>query len=155
MGEDPRGFMARDKVVLMLQRMAERHSLPVRRGEGAREISRAWGGKWVVHTTAGRWLRARHVIVATGGFHCPRPPPPCITAARDDAAGMGLRVLHASEYRHPHPGGGTGKGAVLIVGAGQSGTQIAKHTVVQCPVDHFARVPTCRESARTSKVRTL
>jgi len=69
-----------------------------------------------VITAGERRFEADQVVVASGGFHEPRVP--------DFANELSprLRQLHSSEYRNPsqlQPGG------VLVVGAGNSGAEIA------------------------------
>ncbi len=69
----------------------------------------------MVHTTQGR-LRARRVVVATGPFQRPVVPPV--------AGGLasGVRQLHSAEYSGPDQ---LPPGPVMVVGAGNSGLQIA------------------------------
>lgn len=62
-------------------------------------------------------LAADNVIVATGPYHSPALPP---AAAQLPA---GIRQLHSAHYRNP---GELPPGAVLVVGTGQSGAQIAE-----------------------------
>jgi putative flavoprotein involved in K+ transport len=74
------------------------------------------GKKFVVHTSAGH-LTATAVIVAIGGYHRPRVP---AIAGHINAH---VRQLHSSEYRNAAQ---LPPGAVLVVGTGQSGCQIAE-----------------------------
>lgn len=73
-------------------------------------------GQWRLLVGAGS-IQARTVVIATGGENQPRTP------------GMSRRVpgwivqYHAAEYRNP---GQLPEGAVLVVGSGQSGCQIAE-----------------------------
>ncbi|MEW6582207.1 MAG: SidA/IucD/PvdA family monooxygenase, partial [Actinomycetota bacterium] len=60
---------------------------------------------------------ARAVVVASGAQSVPRLP------ALAGALPPGVRSLHTADYRSP---GELGPGAVLVVGAGQSGCQIAE-----------------------------
>ncbi len=68
-------------------------------------------------TASDRVLRARNVVIATGMYQ--KPKLPAISAALP----AGILQLHTSGYRNPEslPGG-----AVLVVGGGQSGCQIAE-----------------------------
>lgn len=60
--------------------------------------------------------RARHVVVATGGYQSPRIP------SLAGAIGSGIEQLHSSAYRSP---AALPEGPVLVVGSGNSGVQIA------------------------------
>ena len=62
-------------------------------------------------------MLARQVIVATGGYHDPIVPP--YAGALDPS----ILQIHSSEYRNPES---MPEGAVLVVGTGQSGCQIAE-----------------------------
>ncbi|HUG48241.1 MAG TPA: NAD(P)-binding domain-containing protein [Candidatus Limnocylindria bacterium] len=114
-GTDPDGFMPRDEIVAHLQRYAASFGAPVRTGVTATEVTAIADGGYRVETTAGP-LDARAVVVATGTFQTPRRP----------ALGSlpeGVLDLHSSAYRNP---GALPPGAVLVVGSGQSGAQIAE-----------------------------
>ena len=71
--------------------------------------------RYVVETSAGE-LEADVVVVATGAFQRPTPPAP----GGESAAAV--LQLHTSAYRRPDQ---LPDGAVLVVGSGQSGCQIA------------------------------
>ena len=65
-----------------------------------------------------RWrLHAEQVIVAVGGYHTPTVP---ACAANLPAT---IKQLHARDYRNPES---LPPGAVLVIGTGQSGCQIAE-----------------------------
>ncbi|MBA2521623.1 MAG: NAD(P)-binding domain-containing protein, partial [Chloroflexia bacterium] len=74
-------------------------------------------GKGYRVTTPDRVFSAKNVVMATGFFQQPRIPP--------FAPGLapGLLQLHSSQYRNPES---LPDGAVLVVGSGQSGSQIAE-----------------------------
>jgi putative flavoprotein involved in K+ transport len=91
-----------------------RSGVPLRPGVRVLKLLRGAGG-FVLHTSDGT-IEAANVVVATGAFQRPSPPP------ADGRVSPGILQLHASGYRRPDqlpPGG------VLIVGGGQSGCQIA------------------------------
>lgn len=71
---------------------------------------------YLVHTNQGM-IEANHVVVATGTFQKPRIPAFAVEIAPD------ILQLHTDNYRNPEelPGG-----AVLVIGTGQSGCQIAQ-----------------------------
>lgn len=73
------------------------------------------GDSWRVEA-GGRTLRARSILLASGGLNIPRVP--------ERLAGrLACAELHASGYRAPDQ---LAPGAVLVVGSGQSGCQIAE-----------------------------
>ena len=110
-------FVPRDDVVAMLKRLAA--GLPVR--ERTEVTSVAAGGHGYRVATAAGTILARAVVVAGGGQR--RPVIPRL------AGGLPAAVvqLDAGRYRNP---AALPPGAVLVVGSGQSGTQIADELAV-------------------------
>lgn len=115
-GNDPDGFMRKDELVQHLERFARKVDPPVRTGVEVTSVTRdGMNDALRVATTDGTY-RARNVVVATGSFrHRKRP-------GGADALPADVVQLHTSEYRSPDA---LPDGAVLVVGSGQSGTQIA------------------------------
>jgi putative flavoprotein involved in K+ transport len=72
-------------------------------------------GGWAVSTSQGD-LEARRIVLATGAYSRPRIP--------DWPGREGFRppVTHSSDYRRPEPYAGS---RVLVVGSGNSGTEVA------------------------------
>jgi putative flavoprotein involved in K+ transport len=99
--------------VSYLERYAAAHKLRIQPGTAVQRIERA-GDRWRLATGDGA-VEARTVVVATGYNHTPVLP----SWAADKA---GLPIIHSSEYRDPAPYRGR---RVLVVGAGNSGTDIA------------------------------
>ena len=110
-------FVPRDDVVAVLTRLAA--GLPVR--ERTEVTSVAAGGHGYRVATAAGTILARAVVVAGGGQR--RPVIPRL------AGGLPAAVvqLDAGRYRSP---AALPPGAVLVVGSGQSGTQIADELAV-------------------------
>lgn len=114
-GDDPDGFLTRGQVVEYLEAYVDHFDPPLRCGVEATAVRRNGSG-FTVETSAGPYKTAS-VVVATGTFQQPRIPdfntdiPP------------GVRQLHSSRYRNPDR---LPEGAVLVVGSGQSGAQIAQ-----------------------------
>jgi putative flavoprotein involved in K+ transport len=104
----------REEFAAHLELCAERVGPALRTGV---EVSRIdWDGdRWVVRTGDGD-IRANNVVVATGYDREPAMPS---WPGRDEFEG---RHLHAAEYRSPKPFAGED---VLVVGAGNTGTEIA------------------------------
>jgi putative flavoprotein involved in K+ transport len=111
----PRKFgrwVARDQFVQYLEQYSAYHHLEPRFGVEATRIDRD-DGHWCVRTSAGTFP-ARVVIVASGYTRVPHLP-------RWPGAFDGP-IVHSAEYRNPLP---YRDQDVLIVGAGNSGTEIA------------------------------
>jgi putative flavoprotein involved in K+ transport len=104
----------KDEVADYLDAYASRFDLPVRNGVHVDRLRRH-GQRYVVTSGALRW-EADHVVVATGAYACPRIPG---FAADLDP---GLLQLDPNRYRGP---AALPEGGVLVVGAGNSGAEIA------------------------------
>jgi putative flavoprotein involved in K+ transport len=116
-GEDPDGFLPHDEIVLTLERYAQSFHAPLRCGVQATAVRlRPEGKGYLVETSAGSF-EAVNVVLATGGF--PRPRLPQASAS----VPVNIMQLHSSQYRKPQR---LPSGAVLVVGSGQSGSQIAE-----------------------------
>lgn len=112
---DADAFATKDQVADYFTTYAERIAAPIRTGVEVRAVRRAPGlPRFVVETSAGE-IRARHVVAATGPFQRPIIPP--VVPEHAD-----IHQLHSSSYRNPSQ---LPEGAVLVVGAGSSGVQIA------------------------------
>jgi putative flavoprotein involved in K+ transport len=115
-GDDPHGFMKKDQIIAYLDGFIAKVNAPVREGCAVqRMVARPEGG-YHLTTTIGEFT-ADQVIVASGGYHTPIIPR---LAERLSAE---ITQLHSEQYRNPHA---LPEGAVLVVGSGQSGAQIAE-----------------------------
>jgi putative flavoprotein involved in K+ transport len=115
-GIDPEAFAPKEAVADYFERFARDRALPVRTGVEVTRLERSGDGFRA--TTSTGPIEARNVIVATGPFQVPVIP----TAISDP----GITQLHSNSYRNP---GALPEGAVLVVGAGSSGAQIAEELV--------------------------
>ncbi len=115
-GNDPDGFMLKDEIVAYVEAFAEKVGAPVREGVKVLAVRRSEEGVYTVETTAGTWS-ADQVVVATSGYHHPSIPRLAERLPPD------VRQLHSREYKNPAQ---VAAGAVLIIGTGQSGCQIAE-----------------------------
>jgi putative flavoprotein involved in K+ transport len=111
---DPDGFATSAEIVAYLDAYAALVQPPIRCGVAVRTLRQGRDGGFVVETTAGP-ITARNVVVATGPYQCPVVP--------NSVAECGLFQVHASAYKVPSQ---LPPGAVLIVGSGASGAQIAE-----------------------------
>ncbi|MFD1826791.1 flavin-containing monooxygenase [Mumia zhuanghuii] len=109
-----RGFPTRDEMADYLEEYARRFEIPVRTGEPVRRVTREGEG-FRVETDAGAYL-ADKVVVTTGAHAVPIVP--ALAADLDPA----VRQIHSLDYRGPDQ---LAPGGVLVVGAGNSGTDVA------------------------------
>ncbi|MBA2714559.1 MAG: NAD(P)-binding domain-containing protein [Rubrobacteraceae bacterium] len=107
-------FPTKDEMADYLEAYAARFDLPVRTGVRVDGLSRE--EDLYVVASGERRFSAKHVVVATGAHQIPKVP--------DFADGLDPSIvqLHSSQYRHPSQ---LQEGAVLVVGAGNSGAEIA------------------------------
>ena len=118
-------FPTKDEMADYLERYAATLALPVRTGIRVRRVSRPAahdGGRFLVETHGRHGDRrywADHVVVAMANYQTPRVP--AFAAALDPAIGQ----LHSSAYRNPAQLEDDVRGPVLVVGAGNSGAEIA------------------------------
>lgn len=121
-GTDPDGFMKRDEVVEWLNGWLDTFAPPLRTNTRVTRLRQAHSGGFelTLLSEAGsetETVTCDDVVVATGGYPVPVVPP--YAPSLDPA----VVQLHSEQYRNPEqlPGG-----AVLVVGTGQSGAQIAE-----------------------------
>jgi putative flavoprotein involved in K+ transport len=107
-------FPTKDAMADYLEAYATRLALPVRTGVTVNRLSKQ-GDRFVVEAGNLR-LEADNVVVATGAYHIPRTP---AFAAELDPA---IMQMHSSQYKRPSQ---LRDGAVLVVGAANSGAEIA------------------------------
>ncbi len=115
-GDDPHGFMKKDEIIAWLDGFVRHVDAPVREGVAVTRLARRDQGGFVLQTSQGM-LSADQVVVASGGYHTPIVPR---MAERLPAS---ITQIQSSEYRNA---GALPEGAVLVVGSGQSGAQIAE-----------------------------
>ena len=113
-GTDPDGFMLREEIVDRFARYARVINAPVENGVDVTALEQAADGTYQLSTPTGP-IRARAVVVATGAYQRHQVP-----ANTFDAR---ILQLTTDQYRNPHE---LQEGGVLVVGAGQSGCQIAE-----------------------------
>lgn len=111
----PDEFPTKDRVVAYFETFAEQISAPIRCGVTVEQVRPIAGQRaFRVETSDGVYV-ATNVVAATGPFQ--RPVFPQIVPARPD-----LLQIHSSAYKNPRQ---LPEGAVMVVGAGSSGGQIA------------------------------
>ena len=113
-GEDPNGFAHWREILSLIEDYAANIRAPVREHTEVTKLG-ADDGVFVLALPDGA-IHARHVVVATGPFQRPRIPP----FSRDVAPSV--LQTDPTRYRRPED---LPDGAVLVVGSGASGCQIA------------------------------
>jgi putative flavoprotein involved in K+ transport len=114
-GLDPDAFAPKDQVADYFEAYAKKFNAPVRTGVDVTKVQRNVGRPGFTVETSDGVIEASNVVVATGPFQ--RPVIPGIAPA-----GGKVAQIHSAEYRNPEQ---LAEGAVLVVGAGSSGVQIA------------------------------
>ncbi len=112
---DPDAFATKEQVADYFVAYAEQIDAPVRCGVEVKSVHRNVGRPGFRVETSKGAIEANNVVAATGPFQRPVIP----TVVPGDA---GVLQIHSSTYRNPEQ---LPEGAVLVVGAGSSGTQIA------------------------------
>ena|SRR5882672_1843139 len=112
-------FPAKDEMADYLVAYAQKFDLPVRNSVRADAVRRA-GDRYVVE--AGRWrLEAPHVVIAATSYQQPKLP--AFAADLDPS----IRQIHSKDYKNPAQ---LKAGSVLLVGAGNSGAEIAMDLIM-------------------------
>lgn len=113
---DPHAFPTKDEVADYLEAYAVQMELPVRSGVRVTGVWPAEGGHGFRVATEGQDYEAEQVVVATGAYDRPRVP--AFASDLDPA----ITQLHSSQFRSLTQ---LRDGAVLVVGASNSGAEIA------------------------------
>ena len=112
---DPDAFPSKERIADYLVAYADMINAPIRCGVEVREVRRNVGRPGFRVETSGGVIEANSVVAATGSFQIPVIP----NLVPADAE---ITQIHSSAYRNPDQ---LPEGAVLVVGAGSSGAQIA------------------------------
>lgn len=114
-GIDPDSFAPRDRIVSYFETFAQQINAPIRCGVEVTAVQKNPDGAGFRVETSDGVIEAANVVAATGPFQ--RPIIPTVVPAE-----TGILQIHSSGYRNPAQ---LPEGAVLVVGAGSSGAQIA------------------------------
>ncbi|MBA4788887.1 MAG: NAD(P)-binding domain-containing protein [Rhizobiales bacterium] len=112
----PDDFPAKEQVADYFVAYAEKIAAPIRCGVEVTKLERLPGRPGFRVETSNGVIEAKRVVAATGPFQKPIIPPVVPAEA-------GVLQIHSTGYRNP---GQLPDGAVLVVGAGSSGVQIAE-----------------------------
>ncbi|MBO3275830.1 flavin-containing monooxygenase [Pseudomonas schmalbachii] len=112
---DPDGFPAKEQVAAYFETYARQFDAPIRTGVEVKSVVRNADRPGFTIETSEGVIQANRVVAATGPFQ--KPVIPAI-APKDEK----LYQIHSAHYYNPQQ---LPEGAVLVVGAGSSGVQIA------------------------------
>lgn len=109
-------FIHHDKVADYFEKYAEHINAPVQTGVAVTKVTPLKGRQGYHVMTSEGEMEAKRIVVATGAFQVPSIPPiiPSTTA---------VQQIHSDSYKNPQQ---LPEGAVLVIGSGSSGVQIAK-----------------------------
>ena len=145
-GDDPDGFMVKHEILDYLAGFRAKIDPPIREGVTVRRVTPRAEGGFLVSTTSGE-VSADNVVVASGGYH-----EPIVPRMAERLPGH-IAQIHSAEYRNA---GQLPDGAVLVVGSGQSGAQIAEdlHLTGRKVVLAVGHAPRCARFYRGRDVVT-
>jgi putative flavoprotein involved in K+ transport len=112
---DPDSFARADQIVAYFEAYARQISAPIRCGVEVKALRCRADKEGFLAETSDSVIEARNVVVATGPFQ--RPLMPGLAPAQAP-----VLQIHSASYRNPEQ---LPEGAVLVIGAGSSGVQIA------------------------------
>lgn len=115
-GDDPDGFMVRAQILEYLRGYRASFDPPVYEHTCVSRLHKRRNGAFELVTDRGT-LTADQVVMATGPYQVPRTP------RLSERLPATITQLHSAQYRNPEQ---LPAGAVLVVGTGQSGCQIAE-----------------------------
>jgi putative flavoprotein involved in K+ transport len=110
----PSTYPTKDQAADYMESYAKRFGLPIRLGVKVDALTR--DGNQYVATAGASQISADQVVIATGSYPVPRKP------SFAGELNRGIAQFHSTEYRMPSQ---IGTGDVLVVGAGNSGAEIA------------------------------
>jgi putative flavoprotein involved in K+ transport len=114
-GIDPDSFASKHQIVSYFEAYAKQIAAPIRCGVEVKSLCKKTDGAGFRADTSEGVIDATQVVVATGPFQRPVIP-------QNVPAEAGIAQIHSSGYRSPTQ---LQEGAVLVIGAGSSGVQIA------------------------------
>jgi putative flavoprotein involved in K+ transport len=114
-GDDPDAFVTKDRVADYLEEYAQMVHAPVHTGVEVLKAERLPDQAGFRVETSDGEIHAKRIVAATGAFQHPVIPPIVPETAK-------VEQIHSYHYKNPAQ---LAEGAVLVVGAGSSGAQIA------------------------------
>lgn len=114
-GDEPHGFMNREQIIDYLNGFVDKVNAPILENTQVHSVKK-WDEQYLVSTSAGEYS-CDQVVVASGGYH-----EPIIPRLAERIPSL-VQQIHSEEYKNSDQ---LNEGAVLVVGSGQSGAQIAE-----------------------------
>lgn len=114
-GDDPNGFMDRVEIIEYLNQFAQKVNPPIMLNTSVDRISNSNTG-YTLETSSGT-LKADQVVIASGSYPVP------IIPRMAERIPSHIQQIHSEQYKNSEQ---LNDGAVLVVGSGQSGAQIAE-----------------------------
>ncbi len=114
-GDSPEGYMSCDAFIDLVDDYARRHQLPIQTNTAVIEVSQS-GREFRIDVPDGP-ICASNVVIATGNLNVPKRP------AMSAALPADINQMDGSDYRDARS---LPPGAILVVGCGNSGGQIAE-----------------------------
>jgi len=111
----PDDFPSKEQVADYFVDYAKKYNAPIRTGVEVTRVTRNKGRAGFTAETSGGVIEAARIVAATGPFQ--HPVIPDIAPVTD-----AITQIHSAEYKNPDQ---LPAGAVMVIGAGSSGTQIA------------------------------
>jgi len=118
-GVELNSFATKDQIVDYFVAYAKQIAAPIRCGVEVKALHKNADGSGFHADTSAGVIEATNVVVATGPFQ--RAVVPAVVPAN-----VGITQIHSAAYRNPTQ---LRAGAVLVIGAGSSGAQIAEELV--------------------------
>jgi len=112
---DPDAFASKERVADYFEAYADKFRAPIRTGVEVKKVERNPDRSGFTIETSEGVIEANRVVAATGPFQVPVIPP---IAPKDES----ITQIHSFEYKNPEQ---LPEGAVMVIGAGSSGVQIA------------------------------
>lgn len=116
-GDDPQGFMQKEDIVQYIEAYVKSFNPPIKEGVEVSSVRKSSSADYFELTTSIGDFTADQVVVATGGYHIPKFP------KMAERLPESMVQLHSSQYQNPQS---LSDKAVLVIGTGQSGCQIAE-----------------------------
>lgn len=112
----PEAFPPKERMARYFEEYAKMIKAPVRTNVEVKSVKRCEGRPGFMVSTSQGQIEAQRVVAATGPFQVPLYP----KIVPEDS---GVQQIHSSAYKNPDQ---LAEGAVLVVGGGASGSQIAE-----------------------------
>jgi putative flavoprotein involved in K+ transport len=111
---NPGAFASRDEIIRFIESYAAVIRAPLRCGVAVTNLRQEPGSMRLIIETPTGLIEAKNVVIATGPYQVPVRPLPIA---------RGVLHVHSSHYRNPQS---LPPGAILVIGTGNSGCQIAE-----------------------------